>query len=122
MRDHDAAYGRPVTDRLDQFGLLGAQTALGMATNASVALGRPGLLGQIAPGRRADLVVIDRSGAHHLRGGHPVPDLVMHSRGSDVRTVVVNGTVVVDGARHATVDEHATRADAEQALAALRPG
>ena len=62
------------------------------------ALGRDDL-GRLAPGARADLIVVDLS---RLRSGpldDPIRTLLYNASGNDVRTVVVDGrTVVRDGA------------------------
>jgi 5-methylthioadenosine/S-adenosylhomocysteine deaminase len=60
------------------------------------ALGLEQELGTIAPGKRADLVVLDWSGPH-LRpsGSDPVSTLVYAAHASDVRDVFVDGAPVV---------------------------
>ncbi|MYY07070.1 MULTISPECIES: chlorohydrolase family protein [unclassified Streptomyces] len=68
------------------------------------ALGRPDL-GRLAEGTRADITVVDLSGARTGPVDDPIRTLVLAANGRDVRTVVVNGRTVVDegallGARH----------------------
>lgn len=61
------------------------------------ALGRSDL-GRLAPGAKADLVIVDLS---HLRTGpidDPIRTMLMNSSGTSVRTVIINGrTVMQDG-------------------------
>ena len=88
--------------------VLPAQKALDLATvDAARALRAEDRLGSIEVGKAADLAVLD------LRRPHATPfsrdNLIRHlvyaCRGSDVRTVVVGGKVVVDGGSMKTVDE-----------------
>ncbi|HZV93995.1 MAG TPA: amidohydrolase [Caldimonas sp.] len=68
---------------------------LGMATHGG-ALGQEG--GSIAPGRVADLILVDVR-QFHLQPAVPSTietNLVHSARGSDVRTVIVDGEVVVE--------------------------
>lgn len=93
------------------------EDAVAMATNSGVIMGREGELGAVRAGQLADLVVIDTSGPHHLGSRHPIPSVALRSRPGDVRTVIVNGDVVVDDGSVLTLDvEEAT----QQALAVLR--
>ncbi len=96
-----------------------AEEALAMATDAGVAMGRPGALGSLRAGMRADLVVVDTSGPHHLGSRHPVPSLALRARPGDVRTVVVDGAVVVDDGAVQTLDLAAATAEATAALRAV---
>ncbi|WCO65445.1 amidohydrolase family protein [Iamia majanohamensis] len=96
-----------------------AEDALAMATNADVAMGRPGALGALRVGRRADLVVVDTSGPHHLGSRHPVPSLALRARAADMRTVVVDGAVVVDDGAVQTLDLAEATAEATEVLRAV---
>lgn len=77
------------------------------------ALGRPDL-GRIAPGARADLVVVDMGGPHLAPVGDPLKTLVWHGGAADVAAVVVDGQLVVESGCHLLIDE----ADAASAGAA----
>lgn len=67
-------------------------------------LGLGDVLGALTPGHRADVVLIDLS-APHLQPMHDLAAaLVMSVRPSDVRTVLVDGEVVVDEGRLLTLD------------------
>ena len=58
------------------------------------ALGRPDL-GRLAAGCRADLVVFDQTGFDQGVAGDPLAQLMISGSGRSVRTVVVDGRVVV---------------------------
>lgn len=86
--------------------LLAPHEVLGMATReGAAALGIEA--GRIAPGQLADLVLVavDR---FHLQPAEPetiVTNLVHAARGGDVDCVIVDGRVVVEGGRLATLDQ-----------------
>ena len=92
------------------------EQALAMATNGSAVLGRIGQSGVIAVGRRADLILVDITGPHHLGVDHPVPALALHGRAADVTTVIVDGRVVIDQRRLVGIDEHEITEAARRAL------
>jgi hypothetical protein len=74
-----------------------------------------GDLGALAPGRKADLVVL-RAGSMHLRPHtQPLHSLVYVETGASVETVLVDGRVVVADGRVLTVDEDALRRRAQVA-------
>jgi 5-methylthioadenosine/S-adenosylhomocysteine deaminase len=88
--------------------ILAKEQVVAMATaNAAMALGEQGRMGVIAPGARADVVVVDTRGLHHSPMVDPLYELVFNMRPSDVRCVVVNGQVVVDQGRLTLHDEAA---------------
>jgi cytosine/adenosine deaminase-related metal-dependent hydrolase len=72
-------------------------------------------LGRLAPGARADLLVInvDQLGAPMY--ADPIKALVEGASGRDVDTVIVDGTVLVQGGRLARVDEAEIYAKARRA-------
>ena len=101
-------------------GALTARDVLWMATREGArALGLEREIGSIEPGKRADLLVIDRD----RPGLAPAPDpwsaIVYSGRGSDVRTVVVDGEILVDEFALARLDPLEVTATARQAAAAL---
>ncbi len=96
------------------------EEVVAMTWNGGPSLGQPGRVGRLAPGQLADLVIIDTSGAHHLGDGHPVPTIALRATPDDVRTVIVDGRVVVDDRVVLTVDEPRAIAEARAALDALR--
>lgn len=70
-------------------------------------------LGTLAPGQFADLVLVDLTSTAFTPLNEPVNHLVYCENGSSVRTVLVDGEVVVDEGR-------CTRIDEEQVLAETR--
>lgn len=84
---------------------LTSRQALHHATLQSArAIGQGDVLGTLAPGRRADIVLLDLTGPHT----QPVHDLaatLVHSaRSSDVRTTIVDGRVLMRDRELLTVD------------------
>lgn len=79
---------------------------LWVATRESArVVGLGDLLGAVEPGRLADLILVDLSGPHH-QPLHSIPaSLVYAARASDVRTVIVNGRVVMRDRRILTFDK-----------------
>jgi 5-methylthioadenosine/S-adenosylhomocysteine deaminase len=77
-------------------GVLPARDVLWMATRAGArTLGLEQEIGSLEVGKRADLIVVDRDGPHLAPGPDPYSTLVYAARGSDVRTTVIDGDVLV---------------------------
>ena len=75
------------------------------------ALGRDDL-GRLAPGARADIIIVDISGRGTLRYGpvrDPIKSVVECGIGDDVQTVIVDGEVRVEQGRIPGVDLEALR-------------
>jgi len=82
-----------------------ARDALAMATSGGAdALGLGDEIGSISVGKAADLTLIDLREPAYLPLNNVVRQLVYSESGRGVRTVIVDGTVVVDNARMASVD------------------
>jgi 5-methylthioadenosine/S-adenosylhomocysteine deaminase len=78
-------------------GALTARDAVTMATREGArALGMESDIGTLEVGKRADLIVIDRSRPHLAVAPDPYSTIVYSARGTDVRTVLVDGEVLVD--------------------------
>lgn len=96
--------------RLDSGDLLHRAGAAGAA-----AVGWPGRLGTLGTGRLADLLILDGSRLLFPPGRFdrtPVTDvLVDRANASDLRTVLINGTVVLDDGIITTLDEARLRDD-----------
>ncbi|MDD4767270.1 MAG: amidohydrolase [Desulfotomaculaceae bacterium] len=93
--------------------VLPAYETLKMATyNGATALGL-GDLGQLQPGRLADLILVDLRRPHL----YPMHDLVAHlvyaAHSADVDTVIVNGEIVMEGRKVLTMDEEEVMAQAQ---------
>ena len=53
-------------------------------------------LGRLYPGAKADITVFDLSGFHMGQLVDPIQTMVMNGTGTDFKTVIVNGRIVVD--------------------------
>jgi 5-methylthioadenosine/S-adenosylhomocysteine deaminase len=106
-------------------GVLPARDVLWMATRAGArTLGLDDAIGSLEPGKRADLIVVDRDRPHLAPGPDPYSTLVYAARGSDVRTTVVDGVLLVDDFAPVRVDRAEIASDARVAarLLASRAG
>jgi len=80
-----------------QPGALTARDAVWMATREGArALGMSAELGSIEAGKRADLILVDRSRVHQAPDPDPWSTIVYASRGTDVRLTMVDGHVLVN--------------------------
>jgi 5-methylthioadenosine/S-adenosylhomocysteine deaminase len=78
-------------------GVLPARDVVSMATRAGArTLGLEQEIGQVTPGFAADLIVVDMSQPHVAPSPDPYSALVYACRGTDVRTTIVGGDVLVD--------------------------
>jgi cytosine/adenosine deaminase-related metal-dependent hydrolase len=83
----------------------------------AISVGRDDL-GRLAPGARADIIVIDLTGRNSLRLGpvrDPVKSIVECGVGDDVDTVIVDGVVRMEGGAIPGVDFAALRNEAQRA-------
>jgi 5-methylthioadenosine/S-adenosylhomocysteine deaminase len=76
-------------------------------------------LGSIEAGKRADVIVVDRERLHLSPDRDPYSTLVYAARGSDVRTTIVGGDVLVDEFAPTRVDPLELAAEARVAAKAL---
>ncbi len=106
-------------------GALTARDALWMATREGArALGLADEIGSVEPGKRADLILIERDRAHLAPDPDPWSTLVYAARGTDVRLTMVDGEILVND--FALVNEEVTaiteEARAAAAMLAARAG
>jgi cytosine/adenosine deaminase-related metal-dependent hydrolase len=93
--------------RLD-VGVMPPERALEMATiRGAEALGLAGEIGSIEAGKRADLVLFDLDTPEWRPLLNPLNNLVYAATGASVKTVLIDGRVVLDAGRVTTVDERA---------------
>jgi cytosine/adenosine deaminase-related metal-dependent hydrolase len=79
-----------------QPGALTARDVLWMATREGArTLGMEREIGSIEPGRRADLILVERDRPHLTPDADPWSTLVYAARGTDVRLTMVDGAVLV---------------------------
>jgi 5-methylthioadenosine/S-adenosylhomocysteine deaminase len=103
-----------------QPGVLPARDILWMATRAGArTLGLEHEIGSLQAGRRADVIVVDRDRPHLAPGPDPYSTLVYSARGSDVRTTIVDGELLVDEFRPVRVDPAEVAVEARAAATRL---
>jgi cytosine/adenosine deaminase-related metal-dependent hydrolase len=104
----------PKDARLDP-GVMPPERVLEMATlHGARALGLEGEIGSLEPGKRADMVIFDLDLPEWRPLLDPVSTLVYSASAASVRTVLVDGRVVLDDRRVTTVDEREILVRAER--------
>jgi 5-methylthioadenosine/S-adenosylhomocysteine deaminase len=106
-------------------GVLTARDVVAMATREGArALGLEAEIGSVEAGKRADLIVVDMQQPALAPGPDPYSTLVYAARGTDVRTTIVDGQILVDGHILQHIDEAALvrEARAEALALAARAG
>ncbi len=87
-----------------------------MATREGArALGLEDEMGSIEPGKRADLILVDRDRAHLAPDADPWSTLVYAARGTDVRMTMVDGEILVEDFELAQLDRAAIVSEAKRA-------
>ena len=101
--------------------VVAAATALRMATiDGATALGLGDVLGSIEVGKRADLQILAADRPHLVPSYDPISTVVYAAGRGDVRTVLVDGHVVLDDFRLTTIDLERTIAEARQIAQSVR--
>jgi 5-methylthioadenosine/S-adenosylhomocysteine deaminase len=88
---------------------------LRMATTGGARLFGQADLGQIAPGSKADLTLVDLDNARCMPVHRADSALVYNATGPDVHTVIVDGRILLDAGRVTVLDEAALLAECRQA-------
>lgn len=104
-----------------------ARQALELATRRGAeALGMGDRIGSLEPGKQADIITVDVTGARQTPMYNALSHLVYVARGADVRTTVVAGQVLMAGGRVRTLSRDAVldeaRRMAERVRAAVNQG
>ncbi len=87
--------------------VVSAQEAFAMATiNGARALGMEKEVGSIETGKKGDIVLVDLDGFHQIPNYNIYSTLIYATGSGDVRTVVINGQVVMEDRRLLTLDEN----------------
>jgi 5-methylthioadenosine/S-adenosylhomocysteine deaminase len=84
------------------------------------ALGLEKEIGSLEVGKRADLVVVSTDSARMTPLYNPISHLVYAARGEDVRTVMVNGRMLMRDRKMLTLDEPAVLAEGRKFADAVR--
>ena len=94
-----------------------AEKALEMSTvDSAKALGLESEVGSLEPGRRADIILLDRDYPGMVPSFNPVKNLVYGlGGGGAVDTVIVDGETVMEGGKVLTMDEGEVYSRAEEA-------
>ena len=101
-------------------GVLPARDVLWMATRAGArTLGLEAEIGSLEVGKKADVIVVDRDRPPLAPGPDPYSTLVYAARGSDVRTTIVDGVLLVEDFTPLRVDRAEIAADARIAARQL---
>jgi 5-methylthioadenosine/S-adenosylhomocysteine deaminase len=106
--------------------VMSAREALELATiRGAQALHLEKEIGSIEIGKRADLVLVERSELNQIPSYNIYSDLVYATKASGVQTVIINGRMVMQDRRLLTLNETAIRASArifrERILKSLSP-
>jgi len=98
-----------------------AQTVLEMATiGGAAAVGMADRIGSLEAGKLADVIVVSMRSPRQTPMYNPVSHLVYATRGDDVRTVVVNGRILMRDRRVLTLNPATVLADARRLAATVR--
>jgi 5-methylthioadenosine/S-adenosylhomocysteine deaminase len=102
-------------------GELTARDVLWMATREGArAIGLDDEIGSIEPGKRADLILVDRDRPHLAPDADPWSTLVYAARGTDVRLTMVDGQTLVRDFEPTQLDSLEVAASAREAARALQ--
>src|SRR5438874_6640313 len=95
--------------------VVSAQEAFEMATiRGARALHLEKEIGSIEKGKRADIVIVDLDDLHQTPYYNIYSDLVYAAKAGDVRTVIIEGRVVMRDRRLLTLNEETIKADARR--------
>ena len=99
---------------------LGPDDVLRMATSGSAkAMGFDGLIGEIAPGYKADIVFLDLGHINYVPCHDVISQIVFTENGAAVDSVMIGGVMVLDHGSLTTIDEKKLRRDASAAARRL---
>jgi 5-methylthioadenosine/S-adenosylhomocysteine deaminase len=98
---------------------LASTNALRMVTVAGARLLGREDLGQIVPGAKADITLVDLNNARSTPVHDPESALVYNASGPDVHTVIVDGRVLLDAGRITVLDEAALLDECRQRASRL---
>ncbi len=98
-----------------------ASLMLELATRqGAAAIGMSDRIGQLTPGRRADLIIVDTTSPHLQPMFDPVAQVVYAAKASDVRTTVVDGRILMHDRVVRTLQAASVLADARKMAERVR--
>ena len=101
--------------------VLDSTTTLRMCTiEAARALGLGKITGSIEVGKKADIIILDTKKPHLTPMYNPASHLVYSARGSDVKTTIINGEVVMEDGRLLSLDLERTMDDIRKIAEEIR--
>ena len=71
-------------------------------------------IGTLEVGKKADLILVDIDKPHFAPWNNPVSDLVYSAQGSDVKTTIVNGKILMKDYEVLTLDVERIMAETER--------
>ncbi len=83
-------------------------------TGGAVAIGQAGLLGEIRPGMKADLAILNLDHPNMQPVGDAMSALAYSANGSEVETVMVGGRILMENGRLTTIDTERVYYEMEQ--------
>lgn len=105
----------------DYRGWIGAAEALDMATRGGARCGGPGsLTGELKPGCKADLVMLDLDRLSFFPRHDLVTQLVFCEHGESVEMVVVDGNIVMQDGRIRSIDEESILSELRERISAIQ--
>lgn len=100
--------------------VMGAEAAIEMATiNGARALGMEHEIGSLETGKKADVIILDMTGADWIPVHNPIQNLVYCATGSSVQTVIVDGRIIMEDREMKTMDEEKVLAECQKTSEAL---
>lgn len=111
-----AAFGSRVQSADPRQWLTAAEAFEAATVGGARALGMERLIGQLAPGFKADLVFLDLTSIHYIPLNQPLLHVVFCEDGTGVDRVMVGGRIRVDGGQVVGVDMGALAAEAGRAV------
>ncbi|MBW2589390.1 MAG: amidohydrolase, partial [Deltaproteobacteria bacterium] len=101
--------------------VLDSITTLRMCTiEAARSLGLEEITGSLEVGKKADIILLDTKKPHLTPMYNPVSHLVYSARGSDVKTTIINGEVVMEDGRLLSLDLEKTMDDIRKIAESIR--
>mgnify|MGYP005845203511 CR=1 FL=1 len=107
------------TTSVDPMALMPSDVLWMACRGGAKAFGQPDLLGALAPGRKADVVLVDMWRPESVPLHDPLPALVFQHGGRMVNTVIVDGRVLVREGQLTFIDEQEVLREAQKACASL---